>query len=183
MALAPRGAITPLVFEDRTHNLIAMQAVKEPYENWKALLLVGIIDDSLVEQFGRLLASIHAGAARQRRLLSVEFADRSHFESLRLEPYYAYTAKQVPAAASFLLQVVDETLRHGDTLVHGDYSPKNILVHSGRLVLLDHEVIHWGEPAFDVGFSLTHFLSKAHHLRGSSRHIRSRRKALLEDLS
>src|SRR5690606_31921066 len=48
--------------------------------------------------------------------------------------------------------------------VHGDYSPKNVLVHGGRLVLLDHEVIHFGDPTFDLGFSLTHFLSKAHHL-------------------
>src|SRR5205085_10022401 len=50
------------------------------------------------------------------------------------------------------------------TLVHGDYSPKNILVREGRLILLDHEVIHWGEPAFDLGFAMTHLLSKAHHL-------------------
>jgi aminoglycoside phosphotransferase (APT) family kinase protein len=141
-----------------------MQAVPEPHENWKVLLLAGRIDDQLVEQFGRLLASIHAGAMTQRRLLSAEFADRSNFESLRLEPYYAYSASQVPAAASFLQQVIADTRRHRDSLVHGDYSPKNILVHSGRLVLLDHEVIHWGEPAFDLGFSLTHFLSKAHHL-------------------
>jgi 5-methylthioribose kinase len=25
-------------------------------------------------------------------------------------------------------------------------------------------VIHWGDPAFDLGFALTHFLSKANHL-------------------
>jgi len=48
--------------------------------------------------------------------------------------------------------------------VHGDYSPKNILLHGPRMVLLDHEVIHWGDPAFDLGFSLTHLLSKAHYL-------------------
>ena len=51
-----------------------------------------------------------------------------------------------------------------ETLVHGDYSPKNILVHRDALILLDHEVVHWGDPAFDLGFSLTHLLSKAHHL-------------------
>jgi aminoglycoside phosphotransferase (APT) family kinase protein len=50
-------------------------------------------------------------------------------------------------------------------LVHGDYSPKNILIYQGRLVLLDHEVIHFGDPAFDVGFALAHLLSKAHHVR------------------
>ena len=50
------------------------------------------------------------------------------------------------------------------TLVHGDYSPKNVLVYQGRLILLDHEVSHYGDPGFDLGFGFTHLLSKAHHL-------------------
>jgi aminoglycoside phosphotransferase (APT) family kinase protein len=64
-----------------------------------------------------------------------------------------------------LNQLIGDTLARRVTLVHGDFSPKNILVRDGKLILLDHEVIHWGDPAFDVGFGLTHFLSKAHHLR------------------
>ncbi len=162
--LAPAGTITPLVFEDREHYLLAMQAVPQPHENWKSLLLAGQVEQSLVEQFGRLLATIHLRASEERNSLAVEFADRSFFESLRLEPYYAYTASQVPEAAAFLKQVIADTRRRENTLVHGDYSPKNVLIHAGQVVLLDHEVIHWGEPAFDLGFSLTHFLSKAHHL-------------------
>jgi aminoglycoside phosphotransferase (APT) family kinase protein len=69
----------------------------------------------------------------------------------------------VPEARSFLLDLIDDTRAHIVTLVHGDYSPKNILVHDDRLILLDHEVIHFGDPTFDLGFSLTHLLSKAHH--------------------
>jgi 5-methylthioribose kinase len=163
--LAPPGAVMPLVFEDAEHYLLAMQAVPQPHENWKTRLLAGSVDQQLVEHFGRLLASIHSSAAEQHRSLALEFADRSYFESLRLEPYYAYASSQVPAAADFLAQVMAETRRRSDTLVHGDYSPKNILVRQGQLVLIDHEVIHWGEPAFDLGFSLAHFLSKAHYLR------------------
>jgi thiamine kinase-like enzyme len=59
---------------------------------------------------------------------------------------------------------VDETRAQSLALVHGDYSPKNVLVYAERLVLLDHEVIHWGDPCFDLGFSFTHLLSKAHHV-------------------
>jgi 5-methylthioribose kinase len=83
---------------------------------------------------------------------------------LRLEPYYRYSAEQVPEARAFLNDVITETLETQLALVHGDYSPKNVLIHNGRLFLVDHEVIHFGDPAFDVGFSLTHLLSKAHHL-------------------
>lgn len=162
--LAPPGTVTPLVFEDREQHLLAMEAVPQPHENWKSLLLRGQIDSGLFTQFGQLLAAIHSRAAEQRETLAAEFGDRSFFESLRLEPYYEFAAQQVPAAVPFLRDLIADTCGRSDTLVHGDYSPKNILVHDGRLVMLDHEVIHWGEPAFDLGFSLTHFLSKAHHL-------------------
>jgi len=161
--LAPPGSITPLLFEDREHHLLAMQAVPQPHENWKTMLLAGRICADHVGQFAALLATIHREAYARAGLAEV-FFDRSFFESLRLEPYYGYSAQQTPAAAPFLDSLIHETLALRITLVHGDYSPKNILVHEGRLVLLDHEVIHFGDPAFDLGFSLTHFLSKAHHL-------------------
>ena len=164
--LAPPGTIPPLVFEDHTAHLIAMQAVPEPHTNWKTLLLAGDLEMDHVRQFGALLATIHARAAVRRAELEPVFADRSFFESLRMEPYYGYTATQIPAAAPFLRTLIDETRQRTLTLVHGDFSPKKILVHDVRLILLDHEVIHWGDPAFDLGFSLTHLLSKAHHLRG-----------------
>jgi aminoglycoside phosphotransferase (APT) family kinase protein len=70
----------------------------------------------------------------------------------------------VPSASGFLESLIQETLACRITLVHGDFSPKNILIQRGHLVLLDHEVIHFGDPAFDLGFSMAHFLSKAHHM-------------------
>ncbi len=160
--LAPES-ITPLLFEDREEHLLAMRAVPQPHENWKTVLLAGRLRHDHVRQFAALLATIHREALRHPGLDAV-FAGRSFFESLRLEPYYAYSAQQAPAAAAFLRSLVADTLACRITLVHGDYSPKNILIHGGRLVLLDHEVIHFGDPAFDLGFALTHFLSKAHHL-------------------
>lgn len=164
--LAPAGSITPLVFEEPNQFLLAMRAVPQPHENWKSLLLSGRgLRPRHVRQFGAIIGTIHRSAWERREELEPLFADRSFFESLRVEPYYAYTAQQTPRAAPFLHALIDATRATRRTLVHGDYSPKNILVpRGGRLVLLDHEVIHWGDPAFDVGFALTHLLSKAHHL-------------------
>lgn len=161
---APPGSITPLVFEDPHNNLLAMSAVPQPHENWKEVLLTGRVDDDLVAQFARLLADIHRRSAEAGDAVSAAFADRSFFESLRLEPYYAFTATQIPSAGAFLHALIAQTRTRRLTLVHGDYSPKNVLIHRGRLVLLDHEVIHFGDPAFDLGFALTHLLSKANHL-------------------
>lgn len=162
--IAPPGTITPLIFQDDDQDLLAMQAVPEPHENWKAVLLSGRVSLDHVAQFAVLLATIHCRAAQLADELAPVFDDRSFFESLRLEPYYQYSAAQAPRAAAFLHDLIAATRSRRFTLVHGDYSPKNILVHQGRLVLLDHEVIHWGDGGFDLGFALAHFLSKAHHL-------------------
>jgi hypothetical protein len=99
-----------------------------------------------------------------RAEVSQKFANTTYFENLRLEPYYLYSARSVPAAASILNTLAQESLIHKLSLVHGDFSPKNALIYQGKVILLDYEVVHFGEPAFDLGFAVSHFLSKAHHL-------------------
>jgi tRNA A-37 threonylcarbamoyl transferase component Bud32 len=162
--LAPPGCIPDLVFEDDAQHLLAMEAVPRPHANWKNMLLGGNIDPDHVRQFGEMLGVIHRRASQRQDDIAGAFDDRTFFESLRVEPYYVYTAVQVAASAAFMARLVESVRSRRLTLVHGDYSPKNVLVYGGRLVLLDHEVAHFGDPAFDLGFSLAHFLSKAHHL-------------------
>lgn len=163
--LAPEGTIVPVVFEDETHHLLGMEAVPLPHTNWKQDLLAGNINSGIVRQFGACLGRIHARFEEASYPETGILRDTHFFESLRLEPYYTHTASQIAPAASFLHNLCEETLNRQRTLVHGDYSPKNVLIREGKMVLLDHEVIHIGDPAFDVGFALTHLLSKAHHLR------------------
>jgi len=163
--VTPANTIPKLLFEDPEQHLLAMEAVPEPHENWKERLLGGRLDRDLISQFGRLLANIHGRSYDLRQEFFPSFQDRVFFETLRLEPYYQFTGERVPDAAPFLQDVIEANRTHCVTLVHGDYSPKNILVHQGRLILLDHEVVHVGDPAFDLGFSLTHLLSKGHHLK------------------
>ena len=157
------GHVPESVFEDSEHHILAMTAVPQPHINWKTALLKGCTDLRFARSFGSLLAKIH-NAVEQHPALAQEFAERRFFEELRLEPYYGYSAAQVPRAHDFLQQLIEDTRSRRFTLVHGDYSPKNVLIYQGKLTVLDFEVIHFGDPAFDIGFSLTHFLSKAHHL-------------------
>jgi 5-methylthioribose kinase len=163
--LAPPGASTRLLFEDHASHILAMEAVPQPHENWKTMLLAGQLHTGHVEQFGYLLGTVHRAAYQRREQLAAAFSDRSFFETLRIEPYYVYTWTQIPETAQFYDALISETRARRLTLVHGDYSPKNILVYQGRLVLLDHEVIHFGDPAFDLGFALSHLLSKAHYVQ------------------
>ncbi|MCY4072396.1 MAG: aminoglycoside phosphotransferase family protein [Chloroflexi bacterium] len=160
------GHVPELVFLDDRHHILAMSAIPHPHDNWKTLLLEGETCIRLARDFGRLLARIHNAALDHPRIESA-FADVRFFEELRLEPYYGYTAAQVPRARDFLENLIQDTRKRRFALVHGDYSPKNVLINQGKLVILDFEVIHFGDPAFDIGFSMTHFLSKAHFLRAN----------------
>lgn len=161
---APEGATPRFVFDDPPNHLMAMEAIPADHQNWKALLLAGVILPHHFEQFGRLLGAIHLKSSQpDAQEVCRAFSDTTYFESLRLEPYYLYTASQVPRAGNFLLGLVAETRSRKDCLVHGDYSPKNVLIYRDKLILLDYEVFHFGEPAFDVGFAMAHFLSKLHH--------------------
>ena len=119
--------------------------------SWKDQLMAGEVRRSIAHELGRRLALVHgrpdAEAARA-------LAGPGYFPELRVEPYYETTAKRHPD-----LRIVADFVPR--TRVHGDYSPKNILVHKDGLWVLDHEVAHWGDPAFDLAFMLNHLLIKA----------------------
>ncbi|MGH9455388.1 MAG: phosphotransferase family protein, partial [Terriglobia bacterium] len=80
---------------------------------------------------------------------------------LRIDPYYRTTAGRRPDVAPAIRDLMQDSWQIRASLVHGDYSPKNILVQEGRIFLIDFEVVHWGDPAFDSGFLLNHLLLKA----------------------
>lgn len=163
--LAPHQ-VPGLVFEDRDEHVIAMTAVPEPHQNWKEVLLEGGLAEREVVDFGSILGAIHGGAFQRRGELAERFVDRSQFDTLRVDPYYRFAARAAPVAAPFLFELINDTAAVAETLVHGDFSPKNVLVRPTGCVLLDHEVAHWGDPAFDIGFATAHFLGKANHLSG-----------------
>jgi 5-methylthioribose kinase len=157
-------SVPALRFEDETHHILAMDAIPESNENWKTMLLAGRVSMMHIDAFAETLVTMHAKSSSDRKRLNRDFGNLEHFESLRIEPYFVYTSNQVPEARRFMSAVIDATRVNRICLVHGDYSPKNILASSEAIVLLDHEAAHFGDPAFDLGFSMTHLLSKAHHL-------------------
>ncbi|HEX4488861.1 MAG TPA: phosphotransferase [Terriglobales bacterium] len=173
------GTAPGFVFEDAPKYLMAMEAIPYEHENWKSALLAGNVLTTHFKQFGRLLGTIHRKSSESVKDRE-EFSDTTYFENLRLDPYYLYTAEQVPEANEFLHALVDETRQRKDCLVHGDFSPKNVLLYRSKLILLDYEVFHCGEPAFDIGFAMAHFLSKMHHLPQHRAQIASATRAFTD---
>ena len=126
---------------------------------WKAQLLGGRADVSTAGAVGERLGLIHARTAL-RTDIAERFPTDELFHALRLAPYLLFTAQRRPAAAAALEALAARTAATRLALVHGDVSPKNILVGPRGPIFLDAECAWYGDPAFDLAFCLNHLLLK-----------------------
>jgi len=160
-AILPPGTVPQVLFEDRSNYLFAMTCAPDDAVTWKTHLMAGQVDPDIAARLGTILGTIHA-EGRGHPALGATLADTSLFGELRVDPYYRTIARSDPDLAPRIDALIAAMNRPSDerTLVLGDFSPKNILVHSGGLILLDFECAHAGDPAFDLGFFLSHLLLK-----------------------
>jgi aminoglycoside phosphotransferase (APT) family kinase protein len=60
------------------------------------------------------------------------------------------TGKRHPSLSNHFREEAERLLSSGEVLVHGDFSPKNMMIGSDKVVLLDHEVAHFGDSALTL---------------------------------
>jgi 5-methylthioribose kinase len=149
-----------LLFYDEENYLYGMEAAPEQAVMWKNRLLAGDIDFAIARKAALALVNVHNTAARDEDI-KARFASRKFFIELRIDPYLQTIAKHHPVLEKTINKEIDRLLDTKATLVHGDYSPKNILVDGQKIYILDFEVAHIGDPSFDLGFLTNHFMLKA----------------------
>ena len=153
-------AVPAVLGEDRETGLFAMAYLDgATHPVWKTQLRDGEISLATAREVGRRIAAIHARAAGDLEVAR-QFATDHIFFPIRLEPYLCASAKAHPDCAGPLESLVRVTGASKKTLVHGDVSPKNILVGPQGPVFLDAECAWYGDPAFDLAFCLNHLLLK-----------------------
>jgi len=85
----------------------------------------------------------------------------SLFEQLRIDPFYRFVAAKNPQIEVSIRKLINELEGDKTTVVHGDFSPKNIMVATNDdIYILDFEVTHVGNPVFDLAFLTAHLLCK-----------------------
>jgi hypothetical protein len=155
----PDAVPKPLA-HDTAAGLFAMGFLDpDTHPVWKQQLLAGHVGPTTAAAVGRTLAALH-GASAHRADLAAAFDTGESFHALRLEPYLLATARRHPELSNRLTALVQRTATQRIALVHGDVSPKNILVGPKGPVLLDAECAWYGDPAFDIAFCLNHLLLK-----------------------
>jgi len=156
----PAGSVPSVVFVDEGNLLFAMTAAPEGSEPWKDRLLRGEIEEETARKSGAMLAAV-ASYSWQDAASEAAFGDQTVFYELRLDPYYRTTAARHPDLAPRLEALLEWTASRRHCLVHGDWSPKNLLVLGGSVFAIDFEVIHYGDPSFDAAFLLNHLVLKS----------------------
>lgn len=150
-------------FEAKDDYIVALECAPDNVVMWKRELLDGHVDVDIARMVGEALATVQTAAATDGELRE-RFASKQPFDQLRLDPYHRNTAERHPDVADAILTETDRIASVRRTLVHGDYSPKNVLVDrsNGPVPwILDFEVAHWGDPAFDPAFMLNHLSIKS----------------------
>jgi len=160
-------AVPRLVHREPEHGFFLMEYLGPEFVNWKTMLLAGQIIPDHARQAAAILAAIHRQSwndpdARAR------FATTPQFRQLRIDPYLVTTGDRHPRLRALFHEEAERLANTNLCLVHGDYSPKNILIGPERMVVLDCEVAWFGDPAFDVAFLLNHLFLKALHVQKSA---------------
>jgi aminoglycoside phosphotransferase (APT) family kinase protein len=157
--LAP-AAVPELLGYDEAAGLMALTYYNpDKFKLWKVQLQGGDADASLARAVGTVIGLIHAGTAG-RPEVAARFATDAIFHAIRLEPYLLATGRTHPQLADRLAALLATTINTKRALVHGDVSPKNILVGPEGPIFLDAECAWYGDPAFDLAFCLNHLLLK-----------------------
>lgn len=158
-AIVP-GCTPEIILHDPDGGLFAMAYLDAgDYPLWKAQLRDGIANADDAAKVGTALGKIHAATSQDPSIPS-RFATDDIFHAIRLEPYLLATGARRPEVAGRLQELAEITASHQLALVHGDISPKNILIGADGPVFLDAECAWYGDPAFDLAFCLNHLLLK-----------------------
>ncbi|GIW82850.1 MAG: aminoglycoside phosphotransferase [Gemmatales bacterium] len=157
--LLPPLTVPKVLFSDRERFVFAMEHAPEESKVWKESLLRGEIDQEVANRCGMILGRIHQLTAADTRLVE-SFGDHTVFVQLRVDPFYRRIQERRPEVADSVGEIVERMLATKEALCHADFSPKNILTHAQGFTLVDYETAHFGDPAMDLGFFLSHLLLK-----------------------
>ncbi|MCL2619156.1 MAG: phosphotransferase [Defluviitaleaceae bacterium] len=156
--------VPEVYFYDHDNYIFGREAAPEHAVMWKSNLMEGRLDFVVAEKVMRSLVTVHNECSKDAEVAEF-FADKTIFHDLRISPYLKFILNKHPQLTEYSQPIIDELMNSAITLVHGDYSPKNVMQDERKVYLLDFEVAHYGHPSFDLAFLSNHLILKSVHKR------------------
>jgi S-methyl-5-thioribose kinase len=167
---------------DEAARALVMEDV-HPAERLDAQLDAGTASADTLFALGEFLGAVHRATASDPAALAPQFANdemrRLHGEHVfalpfapndfPIEPRLRALADEALARPKLRARIAELRNRYYESrecLVHGDVQAGNVLVQATRPRLLDAEIAHVGDPAFDLGQALAHV--HVHRVRSGS---------------
>ena len=97
---------------------------------------------AVAKKYAQMMKQLHSTHVEKGALGSTKELYRTRIEGLR--------AYMTDDEVDTLLRIND-AIPEGDTVVHGDFHPKNVMIQDGELVLIDMADLTTGHPLYDLG--------------------------------
>lgn len=164
--ILPDCHVPKVLHVDYVNHIYLMTCAEEGVQTWKDLLMQGIFNADTAKSAADILTQIHSQSFKIDDKIKAGFSDQKYFIQLRIDPFHRFLIQKYPELSAEINTLIEELTVQKTCLVHGDFSPKNMLVEKrGSIVLIDYEVAHWGNPVFDLAYCLGHLMLKAWHLK------------------
>ena len=162
--LSPDHVPEPLAVIE-SFNAVVLPRAAQPSPDLRQVLLEDptVISVELGAGIGALLARWHQSDPSEARGTVLD--DYSRLTSLRVDPFYRNMATKWPQYAGRIVEAADELLQTSHAVIHGDFTPKNLLVLGEGFWVIDTETAHIGHPVLDTASMLAHLLLKEIHHR------------------
>lgn len=168
-AILPDGIEIPTVhyYDPLNHILILSDVAGDGAKLLETVLLEGVFEVSTASAVGRFLGIMHRRTwGVQRNIRGYHRNDRNNWvRFLAMRTKDISGARINPEIQEALENLYNHThLQHShDVLIWMDCCPKNVVVREDRKIgIVDFELASWvGDPAYDLGFFIGHFLIHA----------------------
>ena len=175
------GVLPRLIFFDLAERVLVMEDLGDA-PRLDHLLAEGRAEPATLEALGEFLGAVHRATRGEAESLAKRFANDEmralHGEHIftlpyapndfPLEPRLRALADDVLARPGLRARIAELRARYygaREALVHGDVQASNVLVQGLRPRLIDAEIAHVGDPAFDLGQALAHVHVHRAHAR------------------
>ena len=155
------NSIPKIIKYDHKKKILIIEFFNDTkYFTLKSLLLSKKINIKLINKISRSLFKIHKKSRGSKIKNKYKGNDKNFFD-LRLDAYFNEVKRVHPKLIKKVNKIILDYRKNSSTLIHGDFSPKNILTNNKVIKFIDAETCNYGDPVFDLVFFTNHLLIKS----------------------